>query len=491
MRHTLLVPLDGSPSSEVVLLWAAALARRRGLTILLARVTPWPPAPVTLGADYGSWIDLYGAVMDAQREDAEAYLESVRRHLIGPGLDVEAVVIEGDAATQILELADEHGAEAIALVTHGEPGWRRFLLGSVAERVVHHSPAPVLVVPADVERRLPAFGTVLVPLDGSRLGERAIDVALELGDRATRLLLLRHDGDGPNEGRGGPAWRDDESALAVSDPELYLTLLARRPAARQRATVLSRPARDWHQIVEAAAEHDADLIVMTLPPGGGPSGWISGSAADHLVRHADCPVLLVGPTALAARAAGRFTVGDLMHRQPLVLHGDDSLLTAIRELARRHVPAAPVVNGLGDVVGVVSEVDLLDWHVSLAGRLTRELAEGPALYLEHLARESVRKVMVQSTAAVADEATLESALARFGDRHIGCLPVTHDGRIVGTLYRADVLRALAHIRPGRSRPARTADDARATTPPAAHATTTPDPGLDRAAGTTAARPAGS
>jgi hypothetical protein len=56
----------------------------------------------------------------------------------------------------------------------------------------------------------------------------------------------------------------------VSDPELYLALLARRPAAaRQRAIVLSRPAGDWHQIVEAAAEHDADLIVMTLPSGGG------------------------------------------------------------------------------------------------------------------------------------------------------------------------------------------------------------------------------
>jgi CBS domain-containing protein len=244
----------------------------------------------------------------------------------------------------------------------------------------------------------------------------------------------------------------------VSDPEAYLTLLARRPLmARQRAIVLSRPAQDWHAIIQTAAEHAADLIVMTLPPGVGPSAWIFGSAADHVVRHADRPVLLLGPTALAARAAGRLTVGDVMHRHPLVLHADDSLLTAMRELARRHVPAAPVVNALGDVVGTVSDVDLLDWHVSLAGRLTRELAESPDVYVEHLARESIRKVMIQVTAGVDQDATLESALARFGDRHIGCLPVRHAGRIIGALYRVDVLHALANIRSGQAGKTRTFD----------------------------------
>lgn len=81
---------------------------------------------------------------------AEAALEQVteRIHAFGEGLEVTpAVVVGGDPAVEIVEYAEEHGADMIAVSTHGRSGFRHLVLGSVAEGVVRRSRVPVIVVP--------------------------------------------------------------------------------------------------------------------------------------------------------------------------------------------------------------------------------------------------------------------------------------------------------------------------------------------------------
>src|SRR3954454_18701638 len=102
MHHTLLVPLDGSPSAEAALPWAAELARHRHLTILLAHVIPWPPPSFCVSPDIGSEALLYDQWLEGEREDAEDYLEPIRQRLVDQGVAVDVVVVEGNAANRIV-----------------------------------------------------------------------------------------------------------------------------------------------------------------------------------------------------------------------------------------------------------------------------------------------------------------------------------------------------------------------------------------------------
>src|SRR5690606_28823260 len=81
--------------------------------------------------------------MDAAREHLEE-----RRAAWGTDIDIDVeIVANGDAAKEIVEYAETHDVDLIALTTHGRTGFKRLALGSVAEAVIRHSRVPVLVLP--------------------------------------------------------------------------------------------------------------------------------------------------------------------------------------------------------------------------------------------------------------------------------------------------------------------------------------------------------
>jgi nucleotide-binding universal stress UspA family protein len=79
-------------------------------------------------------------------EKAERHLTSLKETIARPGLVVTTKLIEGYPAEAIAERARETSAEMIVMSTHGRTGFRRFLLGSVTERVVRVASVPVLTV---------------------------------------------------------------------------------------------------------------------------------------------------------------------------------------------------------------------------------------------------------------------------------------------------------------------------------------------------------
>lgn len=138
-----LVALDGSSFAEQVLPWARLVAQISGAELLLLSV-PEIPEP-----------SLYGALGDAVeelREQADAnarrYLERTAGLLRAEGLPVAALVEGSRPAVAILDVAEREGVDLIMLATHGRGGMERLFLGSVADRVVHHSRQPVMLVPA-------------------------------------------------------------------------------------------------------------------------------------------------------------------------------------------------------------------------------------------------------------------------------------------------------------------------------------------------------
>lgn len=144
MYRRLLVPLDGSALAEKALPHALAVARLFGSELILLRVVVSPYALVAPD------LILAGAEADLSslRGQAEAYLRSVAARLEAEGAAVRTVVCEGPVAEAILEQAEALAADLIVMSTHGRGGVRRWVYGSVAERVLQGATCPILLIRA-------------------------------------------------------------------------------------------------------------------------------------------------------------------------------------------------------------------------------------------------------------------------------------------------------------------------------------------------------
>ena len=140
--RTIVVPLDGTPGSESVLLTAGALARAHRAKLRLVRVEPPPSLVYALDDRVVAYSDQEGARI---AHEARGYLARVARGL--PGVPVDLVVRFGDSATEIVEEAEDIDADLITMATHRRRGLMRALKGSVAERVARSTDIPLVLVP--------------------------------------------------------------------------------------------------------------------------------------------------------------------------------------------------------------------------------------------------------------------------------------------------------------------------------------------------------
>ncbi len=143
------VPLDGSQLAEAALPVAIDLARMLHARLFLIRVEPLAQSLIVP-------FDLSGSVPDFATLDeriaaaAEEYLGTVRARL-PVGIKAETLVVRGSPAPTLLEVLERDRVDLVVMSTHGWGGLRRFVLGSVTERVVRAGVPTVVVRPAEVE----------------------------------------------------------------------------------------------------------------------------------------------------------------------------------------------------------------------------------------------------------------------------------------------------------------------------------------------------
>ena len=142
--HRLLVPLDGSSVAERVLPYARRLAGGRGSDLILVQVVT--PTPIAAAMEAPAAAQIVAEADERARVEAQTYLEQMSARLRRDGRDVTPLVLLGDPATVITNVAREHAVELIAMTTHGRTGLSRLMFGSVAEHVLRHAPVPVFLV---------------------------------------------------------------------------------------------------------------------------------------------------------------------------------------------------------------------------------------------------------------------------------------------------------------------------------------------------------
>jgi len=132
----ILVPLDGSGCAETVLPSVEKLAKELKASVALLRVVYAHTFP---------GVDPTDAEVKVVRE-GEDYLRRIEEGLKAKGLKVDSHVRYGFDAEEILDHAGQKDIDFIAMTTHGRSGVKRFLIGSVAEKILRHSPKPVFLV---------------------------------------------------------------------------------------------------------------------------------------------------------------------------------------------------------------------------------------------------------------------------------------------------------------------------------------------------------
>ena len=151
MYTKILVPNDGSEIAAAAIPHARSIALAEGAGIVLIHVVESPAH--LLARTSGAWLPDGGVAVEATFEAAEAAraaaereLATMKQELEAAGVrPVEVYVVEGSAGSAIVEAASEHGCDLVVMSTHGRSGFKRAILGSVADHVIRHATVPVLL----------------------------------------------------------------------------------------------------------------------------------------------------------------------------------------------------------------------------------------------------------------------------------------------------------------------------------------------------------
>ncbi len=320
MFQRILVPLDGSTRSELALPVAARIARAVGGSVVLLQVVS-----VTVDGRpfYVPNTSFMQAVLNDELAKAREYLVHIARSddLLGIKTETEATL--DVVAPTILTYAQLHKIDIIVMSSHGLTGFKRWALGSVAQKVVRHSPVPVLLLreggPADLHSDATHPLRALVALDGSSLAETVLEptahlVAALAAPAAGALHLTQvvkppaiqseHDFEQSDLDAGEQALQEVVTYLSTLADNLSNGIAAEFGLKVTWSTTVDEDVADALIRMAELGENigvleveGCDLIAISTHGRGGLEHWMMGSIAERVLDGTKLPLFIVCPVA--------------------------------------------------------------------------------------------------------------------------------------------------------------------------------------------------
>ena len=290
MFKRILVPLDGSKLAELALPYAEELAG--ALSSEIAVIFVCDVAHCQHRYEHQVYVDRIAQQVGAHIEEK------------GAKTTVKPVVLDGHPATAIIDYADKNDISLIVMTTHGRSGIMPWAMGSIASKVLYGVNIPVLLVRASVPA--PAGGKegqilnrILVPLDGSEVGEAALPSVRELAEKLkVEVSLFQVIPPGQHVHTVGGLnyflFSEQQVESMKARAKQYLEGVSGRFTGT-RATVRSElklgdPAAE---IIKFAAETDISLVAMATHGYSGNKQWTFGSVTHKVLHSGNTPLLLV------------------------------------------------------------------------------------------------------------------------------------------------------------------------------------------------------
>lgn len=284
----ILVPTDLSRPGSIALRYARLFAERfsAGLKLFYADPIVSPTA---------GWIAAAPIYVSASPETLDELEKEIRAYAAEPlaGLTFEVLAAGGDAVPSIVREARECNADLIVMATHGLRGWRRAILGSVTEGVLHQGKCPVLSLSRTVDKPPVQVGVtkILCPINFADAARDALDYAAHLAGAFDCELVVVH-----------VAEESDPMRAIVAEEQVRDWI---QPSIQDRCTVRELVLRGGaaERVLDCAEDIGADLLVVGAQHKLFRDVATIGTTTERLVRFARVPVLSVPRAVEAANMA--------------------------------------------------------------------------------------------------------------------------------------------------------------------------------------------
>jgi nucleotide-binding universal stress UspA family protein len=293
MYNKILVPLDGSSLAEQVLPYARFFAKLLAIPVQLLRViNPNEVESIPIPQDR-----CFDAQLSRSMLSSRAYLKTIAQSFQQGQVDCS--VHEGNPPEVLMDKAAADKRTLIVMATHGGAGVRRWLLGSVANKLLQNATNDMFLVRVTDEARTDGDVTlkrVIIPLDGSLFAEQALPHIEELAKRIElEIVLLRVCVQQPLVTKHPymPSMNDYFHNLE-GEVHGYLARKVQQLKASGLTNVEPMMTCGYaaDQIISTAAKTRDSFVVITTHGDSGMNRWALGSVTNSVVRHSRSPVLV-------------------------------------------------------------------------------------------------------------------------------------------------------------------------------------------------------
>ena len=310
--------IDFSGFTDIVLSYGKSLASEFGSTLCLCHIVSGTLMVSSLGHSYIAYTDIETDRIQSARDRLKKMAEEL-------DIECEVIVSSGHVAEEINQTAHKHNVDMVIAATHGGSGVKRFLIGSVTDRLVKILQCPLLVLLARESHLVSPvkenikLKRILVGCDFSPDSKLAFDYALSLAQEFQTQLYLAHvirpteqieigasdymkiQGDDYTNWVGSeyPEVQNNTSDKGLKD-NLFTHL------ERQLYNMVPEESRNWctpitillkgqpyKELINYAEQKEVDMIVLGVHGHGLLEQFLVGSTTDRVISRASCPVLVV------------------------------------------------------------------------------------------------------------------------------------------------------------------------------------------------------
>jgi nucleotide-binding universal stress UspA family protein len=275
----ILVPTDMSDFADQAIRYASLLRRQLGsrITLLYADETYFPVDVLEIPLGY-----YLEQAPETKAKLQEKLSEHARQHF--PDEPIETMVLQDSPARAIVHAAKEMNADLVVMGTHGRRGWRRALLGSVTETVLHEIDRPVITVTPNIFRggADPAIRNIVCPVNFTYIARESLHhasaMAMAFGAELHVIYVA--------EGVQPPQLPEVEAAFSLwVDPGV-------RGRVKYTLSIVGMgdPAE---RVLTAASDIDADLMVIGAQHKFFSDATVIGTTTQRITRFARCPVMTI------------------------------------------------------------------------------------------------------------------------------------------------------------------------------------------------------
>jgi len=290
MFEKILVPLDGSVLGEITLAYAGELAIKLGSEVQMVCAT------LRHDEETRHMCSLYLSRL------ADQLYERVKQ--ANPAAEVKTVVVNGEATNTLLEYAERQKIGLIILSSHGQSGFIPWAIGGIASKIIQKSRIPLLLVRANKsekkKRATGLFQKIIVPLDGSAVGEATLPYVKEIanGFESDVILLRVVEKEQRVRTIGGTnhiIFHDSIIEQMRAEAVRYLNETKKKLSEGINVQTVIKTGNAAKEIITLAGEESGNIVAMSSHGESGLTRWVMGSVSSKILQAGKTPLLLVRP----------------------------------------------------------------------------------------------------------------------------------------------------------------------------------------------------